>query len=1324
MRRLHFRFAVVTLGVWLVAATPAGAQDSTEEFQKVSLQQIMGSSWPQFERTLAALTADPRNDQAFGELSVVLGEAGALNKVAPYLELALKQRPDDLTMRIILGRVCKDLLHDGARAKLHFEAVLKADDANFFAHYQLGALLARSGEKDFPPAMAHYRWAIEKIPRQYADLRTRILREMGDLLYSRRDANPQYEGEAMAAWDAVTGGSRKFDLQTYEELAGEYRSRQLWKKEREVYERYFAVLKEINDTPDNVTRCRLKTRIAEACEKQGQYATAVEALTEAASLLDENAPQRRALESRIRQCRMQLGQGPQHEQELRRAIDAAPQSIAARQSLARVLVQEGRLDDAAATLDSARQLSPRNVPILSAMEAIYRKAGRDDQLAGILRARIDLSAEDYSACLDLADQYVRTGKMPEAQKVLADMEVSASQLPEKYLLLARACGRYGLVKRAFLLYKKVIDSGGAGSDDCLEFCDFCLAHEGFAVEASAQATALCDGSMLDAAGYARLAEVFRGHDKSDLALGILARGLARCAKRPDGRDDRQAVFALNLSMSDLEHSMGAGHRSQAIGSTLRALLSAGDLHFKLSLNDRLVTLLTNYGHRSKLLYSPQEELTDAKLLGGRRGEGIAPWLDFLSTQANSHEDADLWMLLGQVHEAVEVDTELPARASTQPATAPATRRVKTSLAQARLCYQKVVDMEFQNIDAHLAMARVLSDPVIDEYEHAVDELEVLSLLNTATRWESLQAMGDLFASAGENELAGQKWQAVAEQSTGEPNLLNQVAMRMFRGGDLKSAIELSQRAKDINPNVLAYRLSAANLMGRWAASEATPGNISKYVDELAEALSQAQKSPASADRAAAILPELLHARLSLARGCFDAGDTAAARVQFERAVAMLKSAVPGETADEVAQAELQLARCTEGAGDRVAAMARYEAVVKDRPEMWCWLSGGLSASGRTFLEMKRRESQIATQTTSASGPASHAPAASLIADISLDDSVRAVLAVPPSMLHLEGSRGRYDVDSRTGKPTATSQRAEPLAPGPASLLAAGEGRALCVVASDVAMLRLDSGQVLWQRPANELSRLGRVLGVKANDQAVVISCQKGLQALGVSDGKTLWEQKAAPDGFDIWGNMAVVLAAEEGVKYWATFDLKSGRQIARQAVAADTLWTAPVLFGQTVLMSDSLGGVIIGFDANSGRRQFELALERPLAGPPVAAGDKVLLHPLRAGAINVSILDPTSLRLCAQVPLSAGGHDVGGLGLPPLMWKDFALYCDARSGSVLSAHLSTGRIELVDVKAAPSTSQPTSAPAMAAISWTICGDALCIVGADGHVRLLRLEIPK
>ena len=1323
MMRLHYRIAVFALAAGLAVAAPAFAQGTADEFQKVSLQQIMGASWPQFERTLAALTADPRNDQAFQELSVVVSEAGALNKIAPYLELALKQRPDDLTMRTILGRVCKDLVRDGARAKEHFEAVLKADADNFFAHYQLGAILARTGEKEFPQAIGHYRTAVEKIPRQYADLRTRILREMGDLLYGRREANPTYEAEALAAWDAMTSGARKFDLQTYEELAAEYRSRQLWQKEQETYERYFTVLREINDTPDNVTQCRLKTRIAEACERREQYAQAVAAMAEAAALLDENAPQRRPIENRIRQCRQKLSQGSVHEQELRKALEAAPQSIAARQALARVLVQDGRLDDAAGVLEEARKLSPRNVPVLSALEAIYRKAGRDDALAAILRARIEQSAEDYGASLDLADLHVRNGRMADAEKVLADLEASPSQLSEKYLLLARACGRYGLPKRALLLYRKAIDSGGAGNDDRVEFCDFCLAHKEFADEATAQATALCDGPSLDAAGFVRVADVFRKHDRNDQALGILGRGLARCAKRPDGSDDRQAIFTLNLALSDLEHRMGEGHRSQAIGSTLRALLSSGDLHFKTALNDRLVTLLTHYGHRTKLLYSPQEEKADASLLGGPRGAGIAPWVDFLSTQANSREDADLWMLLGQVQEAVEVDAELPLRDTTQPAaaTSPATRHIKTSLAQARLCYQKVVDMEFQNTGAHLAMARVLADPGIDEYERAVNELDVLGLLNPVTRWESLQAMGDLYASAGETAQARQKWLAVAEQAGGEPSLLHEVAMRMFRGGELKMAIELAQRARDINPNVFAYRMSCANLLGRLAAAESTAENLVHYVDELGEALTLAQKSPALSDCVPAIARELLRGQLALARRCFDGGDIAAAKRHLERSITMLKSSGQGDQADDVVQAALQVARCDEAAGGRDAAMKRYEALLKDRPEMLCWVSGGLSVSGQNFLAMKRRGLLAATQPASASGPAAPGVHAAVGGEIDLDDTVRAILA-SPSSIDLEGRRQRYRVDAAAGKLTASMPRAEPLAPGPASLVPAGDGRSVRVIANDVSMVRLDTGEVVWTRASGEVERLGRVMGVKATKEAVVLSCQKGLRVLNAADGKALWEHAAASGGFDVSGDTVVLVTGESGDPYWATLDLKTGRQIARRDVSAGTLWYWPVLTGRTVLMSDSLGGVLTGFDAGTGRQQFELKLDTPLVGPPVVAGGKVMLHTLRAGAIHASVLDPVAMQARAQVPLSAGGHSIAALFLPPPSWRERVLYYDASSDTVLAMNTVSGAIDEVGPKAA--ASRPSSMPVPAVVFWTVCGDILCLVGADGRVRLWRLEAAK
>ena len=593
--RRHILFVALLSAVLAAGSVQrAFAQDDADAFRKITLKQIMGRGWTEFERTFAALTADPRNDQAFQEMSVVVGEAGALNKVAPYLETLVKQRPDDATLRTILGRVYKDLLRDPVRARTHFEAVLKKDPKDFFVHYQLAALFARQGDKGFADAVKHYRSAAKEVPpRRHADMRTCILKEFGELLYSRRQADAGYVQQAFDTWDLMTTGVREYDLQTYEELAGEYRARSLWHKVQETYERYFTVLDKRKDTPGNVTRCRLRTRIGEACENQDHYQQAIDAYTEAIGLLDENTWQHRLLEARVRECYDKLKRLAVHEQALRKAVEDNPNSIAARQSLARLLVRGGRVDEAAALLEGARGMAPRHVPVLNALESIYRKSKRDEALAGILRARIELSSEDFNACVDLADVHIRRNETPEAEKVLAELESSPSELPEKFLLLARAYTRYGLHKRAFVLYKRLVDGAEATPEERFEFCDFCLEHEAFAGEAAAQAARLCNEGTLAAGGYVRLADVFRKHDKNDMALTLLLRGLAACGKRPDGTEDRDAVFTLNTALSDLEHRMGTGHHAQAIGSTLKALLSARDLHFKRALNDRLVTLLIN-----------------------------------------------------------------------------------------------------------------------------------------------------------------------------------------------------------------------------------------------------------------------------------------------------------------------------------------------------------------------------------------------------------------------------------------------------------------------------------------------------------------------------------------------------------------------------------------------------------------------------------------------------------------------------------------------------------------------------------------------------------
>ncbi|MCL2641015.1 MAG: hypothetical protein FWD53_09245, partial [Phycisphaerales bacterium] len=875
----------VCVCLWLISATNSFADGDAQAFQNITLQQIMGRGWNDFERTFAALSSDPRNDQAFQEMSVVIGEAGALNKIGPYLEQIVKQRPTDKAMRTILGRVYKDLIRDPVRAKEQFEEVLKQDPNDFFCHYQLGAMLSRDGERSFEEASRHFREAVAKVPSQLVDMRSRILKELGEHLYSRAGdgKGEQYAQEAYAAWDAMTAGMRRFDLPTYEEVAGEYRARSLWPKVQETYERYLKVLAENNDAPDNVTRCRLKTMIAEACEHQGRFADAVAAYTEATALLDENTWQRRKLESRVRICKEKLNESAAHEAALVKAAADNPNSVAAKQALARVLIAAGRNAEGAKVLEDALTLSPRNMPVLSALESTYRKAGMDPELAATLQRRIKLSPEDFSAYIDLADLHVRSGRTGgegDAEKVLAELEATRGELPEKFLLLARAYARYGMPRRAFVLYQRLVESGGGGAEQRFEFCGFCLMHEEFAPEARTQADKLCREGTLTASGYARLAEVFATRGGKEEALSILAKGLAACAKLSDGTENKDATFTLNMAMSDLQHRAGHGHRAAAIGSTLKAMLAAPDLHFKQVLNDRLITLLTNYGHRHKLLYTSEEESGDPKMFGGLRGAGIAPWVDFLNTQANSREDTDLWMLLGQIHETVEVDAEL--------GTAPLLRRIKTDLAQARLGYEKVIDMEFQNIEAHRALARVLADPAVDEYEKAINELEVISLLNPVTKWSSMQAVGDLYALAGETAKALEKWQAVADQSASEPDLLGQVAMRMFRGGNLDAALDFAQRTAAMSPYVFRNRASYANLLGLMAASHPTAENLSRHGDEVAQTLKLAQTSPGMNGFVPRLARELFNSRVALARLQFVNGNFKAAKDQYDATLELLK----------------------------------------------------------------------------------------------------------------------------------------------------------------------------------------------------------------------------------------------------------------------------------------------------------------------------------------------------------------------------------------------------------------------------------------------------
>jgi len=1295
MNRIRPILIAPVLAAALFVSSPAAAQDDVELFQQITLKQIMGTGWPAFERTFAALMSDARNDDAFREMSVIVGEAGALNKVAPYLETLVRQRGEDVALRTILGRVYKDLLRDPTRARTHFEAALARAPKDFFVHYQLASLFAREGDKGFAEAVKHFGVAAAEVPsRRYAELRTRILKEYGALLYSRREADAAYVQKAFDVWDAMTGGIREYDLVTYEELAGEYRARALWHKVQETYERYF----EKNDAPDSVTRCRLKTRIGEARENRKHTAEAIDAYNEAIALLEANTWQRRKLETRVHQCHEQLSQLAAHETTLRKAVDDAPNAVAPRQSLARMLVRVGRLDEAATVLEDARKLAPRHVPVLNALEDVYRRSGRDDDLATILRARIALSDEDFDAYVDLAEVHVRRKDTAAAERVLSELETSTGTFPEKSVLLARACSRYGLHKRAFVLYHKLIDAGAASPEVRVAFCDFCLTHETFAAEADAEAVKLCDEKSLDAEGYVTLANVFRRHGKTDTALAVLLRGIAACRA-----DDRHATFTLNAALSDLEHSLGEGHHAQAIGATLKALLAAPSLHFKRQLNDRLVTLLLNYGHRHKLLYTAVEAAAHPEMLGGSRGEGIAPWVDFLNVQANAREDADLWMLLGQIHETVEVDAELPPKPVTRDAQP---RKVKTHIAQARLCYQKVVDMAFQNLDAHLALARVLADPAVDEYELAVNELEVLSLLNPVTRWTSIQAIGDLYADAGETALARARWLEVAEQSASEPNLLAQIAMRMFRAGELPRALALAEEARAISPHVFSYRVAYASLLSRAATAEQGTALRTKVVAEMTEALRLAEASPELSDFVPRVTRGLFDGHTSLARRYFAAAAFKRAQGAFAAAAKLLSADDP-----RVVDAQVQVARCDEALGDRATAMGRYEALLKNRPDVSCWVSAGVTVSSRSFLSLKRSGSPLDGAGTTT--PGVEPVQARALPSVHLHAGVRGVLA-DGNRLFIEGTHRRFVVDATSGRLVDTQTRKTPLTPGPLTLLAAGKGRTIIVHADDVRAIRSDSGEVIWSKTAHDLAAEGRLQRVKMVGRLVAAMGTKGLCVLRADDGTVLWRRAGAWMTFDLDGKTLALLGPVTPTgRELRTLEPATGKVIARASVSASTLWHPPALAGDVVLLTDSFNGKVSGFDVRTGRERFTFALDVQPIRPLTLLGDVALVHTLRDGTLWVKALDLKLLRIRFDVPVGVDERTVDGLPVPPLVWGKRVLYMEGKTATVFILDTRNGHCRAL----APTGSIPRR-------QWTLVDHVLCLIGAEGDVHFRRLSVGK
>ncbi|NRA38968.1 MAG: hypothetical protein HRU15_12560, partial [Planctomycetes bacterium] len=259
----------------MVAPPQLAAASVEDQFRSVSLQAIMGNRWRSFQSIFGALMFDPKDEKAMQELVVTVSQAGALNKIAPYVKQMANANKSNLNLQLILALVYKDALKDLSASEHYFKEILKTDAKHYFSNYQLALIYQLKGKKHYKKSEENFIQALNNTPVELVDMRAKIQSAKGELYFLWSTSEPKYQAKAFNAWDTMTTGNQEYDLQSYQLCAGIYRSHAIWNKVVSTYEKYFTTVEARNDKVDNLVACELYIAIGEAYQKSGEYDKAI-----------------------------------------------------------------------------------------------------------------------------------------------------------------------------------------------------------------------------------------------------------------------------------------------------------------------------------------------------------------------------------------------------------------------------------------------------------------------------------------------------------------------------------------------------------------------------------------------------------------------------------------------------------------------------------------------------------------------------------------------------------------------------------------------------------------------------------------------------------------------------------------------------------------------------------------------------------------------------------------------------------------------------------------------------------------------------------------
>jgi tetratricopeptide (TPR) repeat protein len=1287
-----------------------GTACAAEGYKDLKIQDLLGAAWPEFSAELDSLLTNARNEDAFYRMYKIAQRCDAESKVPQFLLKLAEKQQEKQQIQTLLGLFYREN-RDYTQSIKYFREALKAAPDDYFVHYQLAHLLGKQdGEAPAQEAADHYAKAAERIGTSDLELKTRLLEEWGELLITRCGDAPAARTTAREAaskvWDRLIADERRFDRITYDRLAQIYQRYEMWDKAIATYR--LCLTNVVGD--DNAGRVRVLDQIGVLAERLNDNAQACAAYAEALGLVDDTHWLHKQLVVKLIKAHKKIGDDAAFVASLQKAVEQRPQSTGPLRDLALALDSIGDTAATIQTLEKARTLAPRDVTIISDLLLQYTKAGGAlPQKAELYRKLAEVMPENFDAYVGLADTYWEMGDTAKVQEALNVLQSTASTLPDKQLVMARAFRKYGMKGNARNAFERAIAEGISGNDAAMELCAFCLDCAGNAdsdagKEALARAVELRNDLMMknkiDESGYLRLMQIFQEHKRLDEARDII--GYAATNVFPKS-------FVCRYALADLHYSRREFYK--AIQHFVAALGLAPSFYFKRMVNDRIITLTWNYGRRGKeFMEEPTAEEKSKNLLGGTKGEGLAPWIYYLQALvSNEPQNGDNMMLLAQINENTLVDAKVGNTA------------IRTDAGRAKALYKSVIDMDLKNLDAHSSLARTLV--ATDEFEGAIQENWVLEELSPAGKWQYIMNVGDLWEFAGYHDKSLQNWNTVSEQATSEPNLVYQLGCRMFQTGKIEEAINFVRKATAASKNEFRFHSTLANLLDQ--SGETIPGRYEEAVAEYKTAVELAGQNPGLTLYLQPVLSRLADVEIRLARSRFlDKKFVECAQSCVDGLAAIEKLKNNPQRVNSIADLNVLRARALIASGQKDGETLLRE-TLGAHPDTLYWYDDAMKMTGKHLLALF--ESGKMTRPEIAQGK--------VINGFKLNAGN--VLALPARIGALQkGSVGALFLEAggmffRLGN---ESTKIEPL--NLRSSIATiswlqGDFAAFCDSAG-FSLIDMKQQGPVWKKDIAASSLF-------ANEQYVACFYTKkpaseGQKVPPPASMLKMFDKKSGNDRWEIESNGGDVVFGEKVVivrtaSEITAVNLEDGKIAWRTPLLRNALWRRPILGSSTLLLIDDMANEIYAYDLATGAVKFQRLLGASLLCDPVISGtDRAIFHVLKKRIATLECLDTASGELvwesrlnlpAAQTATTAKEvlpESLGGINLPPISWNGWLLHYDAPRHRIWSARLDCGDvappIDLVDV----------CSPKMFddVMDWGVTGDALYLASRTGHIALIKL----